>query len=63
MNENKEKAEEVLKATKRAGFQLVKKGRISKGVLGTISQLLVSEKELRLRYNDNYKKAKNKNTT
>jgi multimeric flavodoxin WrbA len=63
MNENKEKAEEVLKATKRAGLQLVKEGRISKEVLGTISQPLVSEEELRQWYNDNYKKAKNKNTT
>lgn len=61
INEKKEKAEEVLKATKRAGFQLVKEGQISKEVLSAISQPLVSEEELRKWYNDLYKKAKNKN--
>ena len=63
MSENKEKAEEVLKATKQAGFQLVKDGRMSKKVLDAVSQPLISEEELRQWYNDQNKKAKKKNTT
>ena len=59
MKENKEKAEVVLKAARQAGNQLVKEGRITKKVLDTISQPLVSEEELRQRYNDEYEKAKN----
>lgn len=60
MKENKEKAEIILKATKQAGYQLVKDGRITKKVLDTISQPLVSEEEFRQRSNDEYEKAKNK---
>lgn len=60
MRENREKAEVVLKAAKQAGYQLVKDGRITKEVLDAISQPLVSEEELRQRYNDEYYKAKNK---
>lgn len=60
MKENKEKAEIVLKATRQAGYQLVKEGRITKNVLDTISQPLVSEEEFRQRSNDEYEKAKNK---
>jgi len=63
MNQNKTKAEEVLKAAKKAGFQLVKEGRMSKEVLDTISQPLISEKELRQWYNQHYEKVKNKKTT
>ena len=59
MKENKEKAEVVLKAVRQAGFQLVKDGRISGEVLKTISQPLISEEELRQRYNDAYNKVKN----
>lgn len=43
MAENEEKAEEVLEAAKKAGYQLIKNGRISKDLLKTISQPLVSE--------------------
>jgi multimeric flavodoxin WrbA len=61
MNGNKEKAAEVLKATKQAGFKLVKEGRMPKKVLDAISQPLVSEEELRQWYNDQYRKTKSKN--
>ncbi|MEM2102070.1 MAG: hypothetical protein QXM22_00985, partial [Candidatus Bathyarchaeia archaeon] len=60
MGENKKKAEKALKATKQAGYQLVKDGRITKETLETISQPLVSEEDLRKWYNDKYMKAKNK---
>jgi multimeric flavodoxin WrbA len=59
MAEYKGKAEEALKATKQAGFQLVKEGRISKEILDTISQPLISEEGLRQWYNDRYNEAKN----
>ncbi len=58
MRENKEKAEIVMEAARQAGIQLIKNGRISKEVLDTISQQLVSEEELTLRYNDLYSKVK-----
>jgi multimeric flavodoxin WrbA len=58
MRENKEKAEIVLKAAKQAGIQLIKDGRISKELLDTISQPLVTEEDLRLRLNDEYGNAK-----
>jgi multimeric flavodoxin WrbA len=60
MAEFKEKAEEVIEATKQAGFQLVKEGRISKSVLDSISQPFLPEEELRQWYNDTYNKAKNR---
>ena len=60
MKENKEKAEIILKATKQAGTQLIKEGRITKEVLDTISQPLMSEEDLRLRYNNAYSKTKSK---
>ena len=58
MREDKEKAEIILGAAKQAGIQLIKDGRISEEVLDTISQPLVSEEELRLKYNEEYSKAK-----
>jgi hypothetical protein len=55
MDRNKEKAEEVLKVAKRAGFQLLKEGRISREVLDTISQPLIPEENFRQMFNDLYK--------
>lgn len=43
MAENKEKTEKILKAARQAGFQLVKKGRISRNLLKVISQPLIPE--------------------
>ena len=47
--ENNDKASEVLKAIKDAGFCLVKDGSISKDLLRIVAQPLISEKELRER--------------
>jgi len=58
MDEYKEKGEEVLSAVRRAGAQLVREGRISPETLDTISQPLIAEEELRARYNEVYRKAK-----
>ncbi|MFW9943612.1 MAG: flavodoxin family protein [Candidatus Sifarchaeia archaeon] len=58
MAEEEEKAEEVLDATKRAGYQLVKEGKMAAELLDTISQPLVPEKELRDWYNLAYEKAR-----
>jgi len=44
--------EAVLNAVKRAGYELIKKGRMNKETLETISRPLVSEEELRRRYNE-----------
>jgi len=44
--------EAVLNAVKRAGYELVKEGRMNKETLEAISRQLVSEKEFRRRYND-----------
>jgi hypothetical protein len=60
MKENKQKAKIVLDAARQAGTQLIKDGRISKNILDTISQPLVSEEEYRQRSNDAYRKMKNK---
>lgn len=45
MAEKKEKAEEILKAAKQAGRQLVKEGRMPKDLLDAVRQPLVSEDE------------------
>lgn len=47
MTENKEKAEEVFKAAKQAGYQLAKEGTISRDMLRLVSQPLISEDEWR----------------
>jgi len=44
--------EAVLNAVKRAGYELIKEGKMNKETLETISRPLVSEKELWRRYND-----------
>jgi multimeric flavodoxin WrbA len=43
--------EAVLNTVKRAGYELIKKGRMNKETLEAISRPLVSEEELRRRYN------------
>ena len=43
MAENKEKTEKILKAARQAGYQLAKEGRMSKNLLKTVSQPLISE--------------------
>jgi multimeric flavodoxin WrbA len=43
MADNKEKAEKIFEAARQAGCELVKKGRMSKNLLKTISQPLISE--------------------
>jgi multimeric flavodoxin WrbA len=44
--------EDVLNGVKRAGNELIKKGRMNKETLETVSRSLISEEELRRRYND-----------
>ena len=44
--------EAVLNALKKAGYELIKKERMNKETLEAISRPLVSEEELRRRYND-----------
>jgi len=58
MKENKEKSEEILNATKKAGTQLIENGDITPDILQIISQPLISEEALRKRYNSDYEKAK-----
>jgi len=58
LDEKKEKAEEVLAATRTAGFQLVKEGHMSKETLRAVSQPLISEEALRQYYNELYEQAK-----
>lgn len=58
MGQYEDKAKEILSATKSAGVQLVKEGEISKDAFEVISQPLISEKELRAYYNNQYQKAK-----
>lgn len=58
MSREEEKAREVLDATKQAGFQLVKEGKMAAELLDTISQPLVPEEELREWYNAAYERAR-----
>jgi hypothetical protein len=44
--------EAVLNAVKRAGYELIKKGVMNKETLYEISHPLISEEELRSRYNN-----------
>lgn len=60
MTECKEKARNILEAARRAGYQLVKEGSMSKNLLEVIGQPLISEEELRQRYNDAYEKVRSK---
>jgi hypothetical protein len=45
MTENKEKAEEIFEASKQAGYQLIKEGKLSKELLKVIGQPLISEEK------------------
>ncbi len=58
LSENEEKAQLVLDAAKKAGAQLVREGKMSEELLESVSQPLVSEEDLRERYNKMYQKAK-----
>ncbi|MFX0107713.1 MAG: flavodoxin family protein [Candidatus Hodarchaeota archaeon] len=58
MNEYEEEKTEILKTIRRVGQQLIEKGTMSEKDLESISRPLVSEEELRGRYNRNYQKAK-----
>ncbi len=44
--------EAVLNAVKRAGYELIEKGRMNKETLEAISRPLISEEEFWRRYND-----------
>jgi hypothetical protein len=58
MSENEEKAQLVLDAAKNAGAQLIREGKMSEELLESVSQPLISEEDLRERYNKMYQKAK-----
>jgi multimeric flavodoxin WrbA len=58
MVENKEKAKKVTEALRQAGYELMKKGRMSKSLLEVISQPLVSEEEYKRSLNEAYEKVK-----
>jgi multimeric flavodoxin WrbA len=60
MAENKEKAKKVIGALRKAGYELVKKERMSKSLLEVISQPLISEEEYKRRLNEDYEKVKGK---
>jgi multimeric flavodoxin WrbA len=62
MNENEEQAKDVLDAAKKAGTQLVREGKMSAETLERVSQPLISEEDLRERYNKMYHKAKKATT-
>ena len=47
MAENREKAEKIFEAARQAGYELVKKGKISKNLFKIISQPLTSEERVR----------------
>ena len=61
MDKYKEKADEILGAAKNAGRQLIKEGKMSNDTLEVISQPIISEKDLRERYNEMYQEAKESN--
>jgi len=58
MDENAERRAEVLVAAKQVGMQLVREGRMSPDTLEAISRPLISEEELRSRYNSMYLQAR-----
>lgn len=60
VKENKEKGKIVLEAAKQAGVQLIREGRVSKKLLDTISQPLISEDAYRQGNNDAYRKKKSR---
>ena len=54
LGKNKEKTKEILDAAKEAGFQLATKGTISKELLETVAQPMISEEAFRQRENNEY---------
>jgi multimeric flavodoxin WrbA len=60
MAEDSEKAKRVTEALRKAGYDLVKKGRMSKSLLEAISQPLVSEEEYRRSLSKDYERVKSK---
>jgi multimeric flavodoxin WrbA len=58
MNEKEDQAKDILDAAKSAGSQLVREGKMSADTLERVSQPLISEEDLRERYNKMYHKAK-----
>ncbi|MBE0525608.1 MAG: hypothetical protein IH631_01610 [Candidatus Thorarchaeota archaeon] len=51
-----------MKATKKAGTQLIEEGDITPEILEIISQPLISEEALRKKYNHSYEQAKRSST-
>jgi len=60
MGSKSEKAQKVVEALREAGYELVTKGTVSKDVLDTISQPLISEEEYRKDLNEDNDRVKNK---
>jgi multimeric flavodoxin WrbA len=60
MAHNKEKAKKVTEALGKAGYELVKNGRMSKSLLEAISQPLISEEEYRRSLNYDCERDKSK---
>lgn len=60
LSQDEEKAKEVFRAAKRAGYEVVKHGRIPKELLDTVAQPLISEKEFRRSNNASYEDAGSK---
>jgi len=58
MREKSEKAKKVAEALRKAGSELVKRGRMPKSLLEVIGQPLISEEEYRSGLNDDYIKVK-----
>ena len=58
MTENEDKALEINEAVKKAGQQLVTDGKITPDLFDIISQPLISEEELRDRYSQMYRQAR-----
>jgi len=56
MDENPDKRAVIHNACKQVGVQLISKGRMSRRLLGVISQPLISEENLRQRYNGLYER-------
>jgi len=58
MIEKTEKTKRVVEALRRAGYELVKEGQMSRSLLEVISQPLISEEEYRRTLNNDYEKVR-----
>jgi multimeric flavodoxin WrbA len=58
MKQHEQKAKEILDGVEEAGYHLIKDGQIPQNLLNIISQPLIPEEELRIRYNESYENAK-----